>query len=304
LRIKVKEFSEYINNADGGRADAVLAAALGISRSYAANLIERGSVFVNGAPMLKKSGCIAKGAAVSVEFPEEETPDITPKDIPFDILLDKPDYAVINKPSGITVHPGPAHFGDSLVNGLMYKFSIEDADAGVRPGIVHRLDKDTSGLLIVAKHRRAREILGKLFAERQIDKYYLAVAGGKADKLFFIVDAPIGRDKLHRKRMGVYADGRPSRSEVKVLEQFGKGFLAEVKLCTGRTHQIRVHFKHIKHPLIGDTLYGDKSGLFHRQALHSHRLIFKDPFGGENIDVSAEMSEDMKELLKKLKGNL
>jgi 23S rRNA pseudouridine1911/1915/1917 synthase len=156
--------------------------------------------------------------------------------------------------------------------------------------------------MIVAKDRQAREIFGKLFSERKIDKYYLCAAHGKAAKQEFVIDAPIGRDRIHRKRMGVYADGRPSRSEVKVLEQYAKGFLAEVKLCTGRTHQIRVHFKHIGHPLIGDILYGGKADIFKRQALHSHRIAFTDPFGGALVDISAGLPEDMKALAATLRA--
>ncbi|MDR2401581.1 MAG: RluA family pseudouridine synthase [Deferribacteraceae bacterium] len=290
---------EFINEIDMARADACLASKLGISRSYAAVLIESGYILVNG-KRWKKSRHISLGAHISVEFPKEEAVDITPKDIPFDILLDEPKYTIINKPSGIAVHPGPAHLNDTLVNGLLFKLRINDADAGVRPGIVHRLDKDTSGLMIVTKDRQAREVFGKLFSDRKIDKYYLCIAHGKTDKRKFVIDAPIRRDKIHRKRMGIYADGRESRSEVEVLEEYKKGFLAEVKLCTGRTHQIRVHFKHIKHPLIGDELYGGKSALFHRQALHSHRLVFTDPFNGKAVNITSDIPDDMKELKERL----
>jgi 23S rRNA pseudouridine1911/1915/1917 synthase len=290
---------EFVNDLNLARADAALAEKLKISRSYAASLIEGGHILVDG-KAVKKAGRIGAGALISVDFPEEEMPDITPKDIPFDIIIDKPGYAIINKPSGISVHPGPGHLSDTLVNGLLFKLSIEDADAGIRPGIVHRLDKDTSGLMIITKNRDAREIFGKLFAERKIDKYYLCLAHGKAEQKEFIIDAPIGRDRIHRKRMGIYADGRPSRSEVKVLREYPKGFLAEVKLCTGRTHQIRVHFKHIKHPLMGDTLYGGKTDMIPRQALHSYRIAFTDPFSGESVDVTSDPPLDMKALLYKL----
>jgi 23S rRNA pseudouridine1911/1915/1917 synthase len=289
----------FFNDLNAARADAALAEKLKISRSYAAALIEGGYILVDG-KTIKKSGHINLGALISVEFPQEEAPNLTPKDVPFDILLNEPNYAVINKPSGIPVHPGAAHFNDTLVNGLLFKLQINDEAAGVRPGVVHRLDKDTSGLMIVTKNREAREVFSKLFSERRIDKYYLCIAHGKIKERELVIDAPIGRDKIHRKRMGIFPDGRASRSEVKVLKEYDRGFLAEVKLCTGRTHQIRVHFKHIKHPLMGDELYGGKRDYISRQALHSYRLIFTDPFSHKQVDISADIPVDMKELLEKL----
>jgi 23S rRNA pseudouridine1911/1915/1917 synthase len=290
---------EFINDIRKRRADAAIAEKLGVSRSYVETLIEGGLILVDG-KTVKKSSRIGLGAHIYIEFPQESTPDITPKEIPFDILLNESDYAVIDKPSGIAVHPGAGCFTDTLVNGLLFKFQIDDETAGFRPGVVHRLDKDTSGLMIIAKNRRARELFSKLFAEWRIDKYYLCIAHGKIDKKEFVIDAPIGRDRFHRKRMGVIPNGRAARSEVKVLKEYERAFFAEVKLCTGRTHQIRVHFKHIKRPLMGDELYGGRRDFIARQALHSSRLAFTDPFNHKHVEITAELPADMRELLEKL----
>jgi 23S rRNA pseudouridine1911/1915/1917 synthase len=158
---------------------------------------------------------------------------------------------------------------------------------------VHRLDKDTSGLLIVAKDQQARERLSRLFHDRKVEKYYMAVACGVPKFTQTTVEAPIGRDKKHRQRMAVTMDGRAARTAVTVRQQFQNTFLADIQLFTGRTHQIRVHMKHLGHPLAGDLLYGGAK-LFDRQALHAYRLAFADPFTGENVDVSIDLPEEMK----------
>ncbi len=292
---------EFTADTGAKRADTFLSEKLGQSRSYVANLIEGGHVLING-EVPRKSASVKRGDAIHVVLPKEALPDITPKEIPFDIIIDTQRYAIINKPAGIAVHPAPGHYGDSLVNGLLHAFKIDDEEGAFRPGIVHRLDKDTSGLLIVAKDRQAREILSRMFHDRLIDKYYLAIASGVPRFKNTFVDAPIGRDKKHRQRMAVCENGRAARTEITVKEQYSGAFLADIRLYSGRTHQIRVHMKHLGHPLLGDTLYGGtrEAALFGRQALHAYKLEFNDPFTDSKISAGAELPADMAELREKL----
>ncbi|MDR2885124.1 MAG: RluA family pseudouridine synthase [Deferribacteraceae bacterium] len=284
------------------RLDQYLADNLSRSRSYFSTLIDDGHVLLNGNTP-KKSDKVKVGDVINIHFPKEELPDITPREVAFDIVYDTPRYAIINKPAGIAVHPAPGHYDDSLVNGLLYAFSIKDEAADLRPGIVHRLDKDTSGLLIVAKDGEAREKLSRLFHDRLVDKYYLAVAYGVPKFKTITIEAPIGRDKKHRQRMAVTDDGRQAKTVVTVRELYNKAFLADVKLFTGRTHQIRVHMKHVGHSLLGDELYGGATlgKLFDRQALHAYRVAFIDPFTNEPIDISIDLPEDMKELIERIR---
>lgn len=289
-------------NAAGKRADNFIADITGRSRSYITSLIESEDILINGMPC-RKSGGIKEGDIIEITFTEPPAPDITPKEIAFETVLDTPRYAVINKPAGITVHPSPGHYDDSLINGLLHAFKIDDDTDSFRPGVVHRLDKDTSGLLVVAKDRNAREVLSKLFQDRAIDKYYLAVAKGVVKNNSITVDAAIGRDKKHRKRMAVVEDGRNALTEINVKERYKNATLVDIRLFTGRTHQIRVHMKHIGHPLLGDELYGgaDCVKQFHRQALHAYRLEFTDPFTNEDVRLSTNLPDDIYDLIKKLK---
>lgn len=286
------------------RADIYLASVYDASRSYFTRLLEEGLILVNGQKP-KKSQDIKEGDSITVTFPKEELPDLSPKEMSINVLFETDRYAVIDKPAGVAVHPAPGHYDDSLVNGLLHKFSIDDEDAGYRPGIVHRLDKDTSGLLIIAKDRKCREVISTMFQNRQIDKYYKAVCFGVPRFRSIIIETEIARDSIHRKRMQVVKEGgKHAKTQVKVAEIFSKkkAFLADIKLFTGRTHQIRVHMAYLKHPLLGDELYGSKtcSNIFHRQALHAARLQFTDPFTSANIDISSPLPEDITLLIKSL----
>lgn len=302
---KVNGETEFITaESPASRLDSFLAAHYGQSRSYFAALIEDGHISVNGAAP-KKSDKVKTGDRISVTFPPEVLPDISPREMQFDIVYETLRYAIINKPAGVTVHPAPGHYNDSLVNGLLHRFAIADESPDFRPGIVHRLDKDTSGLLIVAKDRRAREVLSSLFSARNIKKKYTAVAWGMAKFKSITVDEPIGRDKIHRKRMCVSPEGRPAKTDITVMEQYKNAFLADILLHTGRTHQIRVHMKHLNHPLLGDELYGGKAcaALLHRQALHASAVEFIDPFNDQCVKVEIPLPDSIAELLKKLRGN-
>ena len=294
----------FTNLVGGVRLDAAASALSGEARNLIATLCDDGFVWLNG-KQTKKSAKVKVGDIIEIEFQEEKLPDLTPKNIPFEIIIDKKDYAVINKPAGLTVHPAPGNFSDTLVNGLLYAFSIQDEDNGFRPGIVHRLDKNTSGLLVIAKNAKTRTLLSKLFSDRLVVKKYLALCHGNPMWAEKLVEAPIARDKRNRQRMVVNANGKHAASLFKVIEKYQKAFLAEITIFTGRTHQIRVHAAFLKHPLIGDNLYGGRPiGGFNRQGLHSAYLSFQDPVTGEIVTASSPMPQDMQNLVEMLSRGL
>lgn len=298
--------TEGVADVSGERLDQFVARITGRSRNLAIQLIEEGCVLVNGA-QARKSARLKGGEKVSVVMPEEKQPDLTPQDVPFTVVLERDEFVVIDKPAGIVVHPAPGNYDNTLVNGLLHRFHILDDDHDFRPGIVHRLDKDTSGLLVVAKNRDAREKLSALFQSREVDKRYLAVCRGTPGFTYKHIEEPLGRSSTNRTKMCVRADGRYASSEVRVLEVFRNAFLAEVKINTGRTHQIRVHMSHIGHPLLGDETYGGTSVLkmgILRQALHSNKLCFNSPFSDEIIECESEIPEDIRNLLEKMRRAL
>lgn len=295
------EEKDYINDIDNERADAACARLSEKSRSLIISLFEKGLILVNNKP-IKKSAKLKAGDKIHITFPDEELPNLTPQNIPFDIILDKENYAVINKPAGLTVHPAPGNYDNTLVNALLYTFVIEDEDNDFRPGIVHRLDKDTSGLMIIAKNTEYRMKLSELFLNRNITKKYMAICQGTPAFLEKRIEAPIGRDKYNRQKMAVRDDGKMAVSHFKVIEKYKRAFLAEVTIFTGRTHQIRVHAASMGHALIGDSLYGGKELYgFNRQALHSAFLEFREPDTDELISISLQLPEDMVSLQRNLK---
>lgn len=291
----------YKSDTSGERVDICGARLSGASRSVISSLIDNGFFFVNN-KIPKKSDKVKVGDIIEIRFQPEKLPDLTPKEIDFKIILNRENFAIIDKPAFLTVHPAPGHYDDTLVNGLLYAFNIKDEDNGFRPGIVHRLDKDTSGLLIIAKNSEARSKLSSLFSERKITKKYLAICKNEPNFIEKTVNAPIGRDKFNRKKMSINEKGKEAISIFRVKEVFKKSFLAEVEILTGRTHQIRVHASHINHPLIGDELYSGKDNFdFNRQALHSHYLEFIEPFNNELIKVTSNLPDDMEKLIEKIK---
>lgn len=286
----------------GGRLDAFVAENSDITRSFAEKLASEGLVAVNGEPKPKKYK-VKAGDEVCVQVPREDIPDLTPVKMDIPIIYDCEEFAVIDKPAGITVHPAPGNAENTIVNAMLAEFDISDEN-DLRPGIVHRLDKDTSGLLLVAKNRDAREKLSKMFADREVDKRYLAVCWGNPKEDRFIVEEPIGRHRKDRKKMCVREDGKFAKSEVCVLKKENSVFVAEVKIYTGRTHQIRVHMSHAGYPIAGDEVYGNRLSLkmpIARQALHSWKLTFVNPFTNETAAFESEVPPDMRELIKRLK---
>jgi 23S rRNA pseudouridine1911/1915/1917 synthase len=295
------EVIEFIAEETGLRLDVLLASVSGRSRSFAAEVIEEGLVELNGR-IPSKSVKVKKGDQVRMEIPIEEVPSLEPQPVDFGVIYEDKDLIVVDKPAGVTVHPAPGSPDRTLVNGLLYRYKIEDHN-DFRPGIVHRLDRDTSGLILVARNRDAREKLSGLFAERSIDKRYLAFCWGEAKFDSLIVEEPIGRHHTDRKKMTVREDGRYAKTMFVVRERYKNAFLAEVKIWTGRTHQIRVHANHIGHPIIDDQLYGGKHNRgfkIERQALHSWKLSFCSPFAQNKCEFLAPMPAEMELLRERL----
>lgn len=294
------EKKELVAGYNCKRLDIFLTENIEKSRSFCSKLIEKGFVSVNGTVVLKAGSKINENDTIAVMIPEEKKPDLTPKNIDFEIIYENSDYVIINKPAGIVVHPAPGNFENTLVNGLLYKFSIETDNKDFRPGIVHRLDKDTSGLMIVTKHRSAKEKFSEMFKDREIIKKYKCLSIGNPEQKSFIIEQNIGRHPKDRKKMAVVEKGRYAKTSVLVLKRFKNEFISEVEIFTGRTHQIRVHMSYLQYPIIGDRMYGNKKSVNYpidRQALHAYFLRFNCPFTHKELEFSIDYPDDMKKLI-------
>mgnify|MGYP005848627347 CR=1 FL=1 len=286
------------------RLDIFLSEKTGKSRSYCSKLVNEGFVLLNEKISEKPSRKVEQFDRILVRFPREEAFDLTPKQIDFDVVYEHEEYVVINKPAGITVHPAAGNYSDTLVNGLLYKFDIEMGDEDVRPGIVHRLDKNTSGLMIIAKNSLAKQKFSELFSSRKIVKKYKAICYGKPKEDFYSVENKIGRHPVDRKKMAVTEKGRQAKTDVLIMERFKNEFLCEVTIHTGRTHQIRVHMLSLGFPIIGDDLYCNKKSLNYpidRQSLHAFSLSFVCPFSLQEKIFEIELPEDILSLIAFLK---
>jgi len=275
-----------------------------LSRSRIKKLIEEEMIKVNE-KLVKPSYKIKKGDVVEVVIPPKEELELEPEDVPFNILYEDEHIVVINKPAGVVVHPAPGHFKSTLVHGLLKKLkNLSGVGDKLRPGIVHRLDKDTSGVMIVAKNDIAHKKLIAQFKNRKIYKEYLTICFGVPEKKVFKVSANIARHPVNRKKMGVFPHGREAETLFEVKEEFKKASLILAKPLTGRTHQIRVHLSYIGHPILGDPLYG---GLKHgiplpqRLMLHAYKISFLHPITGETLTFSAPIPQDFEDYLKILK---
>ncbi|MBQ7261354.1 MAG: RluA family pseudouridine synthase [Lachnospiraceae bacterium] len=289
----------------GLRVDKLLAVSCeGLSRSYIQKLIKDGKVLLNG-QVCKASTVTSEGDRVLLYAPEPVTPDILPQDIPLDILYEDGDVIVVNKPKGMVVHPAPGHYSDTLVNALLYHCSDLSGINGVlRPGIVHRIDRDTTGAIIACKNDRAHEKIAAQLKEHSLDREYRAIVHGNIKEDKGTINAPIGRDRKDRKRMGIdYENGREAVTDYEVLERFGQYTYIKCILETGRTHQIRVHMSHMKHPVLGDEVYSHISSPFKLtgQTLHAATLGFTHPSTGERILTRAPLPEYFERLLKSLR---
>ncbi|MEZ0116757.1 UNVERIFIED_ORG: 23S rRNA pseudouridine1911/1915/1917 synthase [Heyndrickxia coagulans] len=275
------------------------------SRSQVQQWIKDGDITVNGKKE-KANYRLQTGDLVEIEVPEPELPDIEPEDLHLDIYYEDADVLVVNKPKGMVVHPSNGHFTGTLVNGLMYHCKDLSGINGVlRPGIVHRIDKDTSGLLMVAKNDYAHEKLAAQLSEKTVTRKYFALVHGNIPHEAGTIDAPIGRDPADRQRMAVVDNGKDAVTHFRVLERFERFTFIECRLETGRTHQIRVHMKYIGHPLAGDPKYGPKKTIdFGGQALHAGVLGFRHPRTGETLTFEAPLPNDFAHLLNTLRRGL
>ena len=289
----------------GQRLDRYLVTRLdGISRTGVQQLISDGSVLVNGQTS-KPAYALRSGDEVQVLkiMPENRSGNLKPRTLPLDIVYEDLDLLVVNKAAGVVVHPAPGHPDDTLVNALMaYYPDLKDAGADLRPGIVHRLDKDTSGLMIIAKNARTQAALVEQMKHHQIVKRYLALVEGNVALDQGSIDAPIGRDIRHRQQMAITSVGsREARTHFRVLERFSRHTLLLLQLETGRTHQIRVHLKAIGHPVVGDPVYGSGSTIrgvtLKRQFLHSYQLKFTHPTSGALLELEVALPEDLQQVL-------
>lgn len=295
----------------GSRLDAFIGCNTDeLSRSYAVRLIEKGLVSVNGSPVISKKHAVEGGDVVTIELPEPEPLEIRAENIPLDIVYEDDDVAVINKPRGMVVHPGPGNQSGTLVNAIMYHMgdSLSSINGVIRPGIVHRIDKDTSGLLMIAKNDKAHESLAAQLKEHSVTREYTALVYDNIREDELTIDEPIGRDERNRMRNAVNgAAARNAITHIKVLERFGKYTLVKAILETGRTHQIRVHMAYVHHPLVGDELYGPRrqsskvEGItVSGQLLHAGTLGFVHPSTGEYMEFHSDLPEVFREVLAKL----
>lgn len=287
----------------GTRADVFLAAKLGVSRSNMQKLLEDGRV-KRGEKIIKANYKVRAGEKFVVDIPEPEPIEAVPENIPLDIIYEDDDVVVLNKARGMVVHPAPGNYTGTLVNALLYHCSnLSGINSAIRPGIVHRLDKDTSGIMIVAKNDAAHISLSQQIQSKSAVRTYLAVVRGNIKTDSGTIETQIARDKTDRKKMAVVKEGgRDAITDYEVLERFGKYTLVRCKLRTGRTHQIRVHMEYLGYPLVGDPKYSPMKTPFgiKGQALHSHTLEFTHPRTGERMKFEAPLPEDMHKIITRL----
>lgn len=295
----------------GQRLDSFLVNSLhsySVSRSFVQKLVEKGLVTVEGSKA--KSGLKLKaGMKINVEIPEPEALQVESQNIPLDIIYEDKDIIVVNKPKDMVVHPATGNWEGTLVNALLYhcEGSLSDINGVIRPGIVHRIDKDTTGLIVVAKNNEAHIKLSEQLKNYDMKRIYEAIVVGNLKDDSGKISAPIGRHPLNRKKMAVnYKNGKPAVTSFKVLERFGKYTYVQLTLETGRTHQIRVHMASLGHPVVGDTVYGKASKLIdtNGQALHARFLGITHPSTNEEMEFEAPLPKYFVKFLKCLRGTL
>ncbi len=288
--------------AAGQRLDVYVARVAGITRSKAKELVLEGRVTVDGA-VAKPSRPVRPGELVRVEVPPPPPPEaVVPENLPVPVVYEDHDLAVVDKPPGLAVHPGAGRPRGTLVNALLARLGRLSQVDPSRPGIVHRLDKDTSGLVVVAKTEAAHRALAAQIARRTARRTYLALLRGAVPWEERTVSAPIGRHPVHRQRMAVRPEGRPAVTRFRVVERLGDYTLVECHLETGRTHQIRVHARFLGHPVAGDPVYGRRGELgLARQFLHAWRLSFTHPRTGQVVEFTAPLPEDLQQVLDGLR---
>lgn len=284
------------------RTDVFVSAAANITRSRAAEIINQVNVTVNGKPA-KKNGRLKSGDKVEIVLPDAVKYEAEPENIPIEIVFEDDDLLVVNKPKGMVVHPAAGNYSGTLVNALLYRCgdSLSGINGVMRPGIVHRIDKNTSGLLMVAKNDTAHNFLAKQIKDHSFVREYRAVVYGELKQDSGVIDAPIGRHPIKRKQMAVVNDGRNAVTHFEVLERLNGFSYIKLRLETGRTHQIRVHMAYIGHPVAGDDVYGPKKVItsLNGQCLHAQKLGFIHPKTQEYMEFDSELPEYFSDFLKR-----
>mgnify|MGYP005768376357 CR=1 FL=1 len=293
-----------VENSENVRLDAYIASKQSdLSRSNIQKLIDSGDILVNNS-IKKMSYKVQEGDVIHINVPEAREANIKPENIPIDIIYQDNDIIVVNKPKGLVVHPADGNPDGTLVNAIMAicKDGLSGIGGELRPGIVHRLDKDTSGLLIVAKNDKAHRLMSEQIKNREVRKIYIALVKGVVSENEATIDMPIGRSTKDRKKMAVRKDGKEAVTHFKVLKRYPNYTLLEVKIDTGRTHQIRVHMAEIGHPVVGDMVYSSGKNEFgvEGQMLHAKSLDFKHPITGEQMHLEAPLPKYFEDVLDKL----
>ena len=291
---------------NGKRIDAFLSNNFEqVSRSYIVKLIEEGNVTVNGTEQKTKKGKVKENDLIKIVIPEPEVLKVEAQDIPIEIVYEDDDVIVVNKPRGMVVHPAPGNYDGTLVNALMHHAeSLSSINGVIRPGIVHRIDKDTSGLLMIAKNNNSHNALAEQLHDHTTTRVYYAIVHGKIREESGTVNAPIARSSKDRLKMAVVPGGREAVTHFEVIERFPDYTLLKLKLETGRTHQIRVHMTYIQHPLLGDQVYGPKKAKIKHngQLLHAKTLGFVHPTTGEYVEFDSELPEYFVKTLNKVRS--
>lgn len=296
---------EITENQAGERIDRFLADSQDLTRSFLQKILKEGEVIVNG-KSVKANYKLRKGDRIEFEIPEAVEPDIVAEDIPLSILYEDADVLVVDKPKGMVVHPAAGHYSRTLVNAVMYhcKGKLSGINGVLRPGIVHRIDRDTTGSIIICKNDMAHNEIARQLKEHSINRRYRAIVTGVLKDEEGTIEGAIGRDKKDRKKMAITADGKPAVTHYRVLQRFKHYTYVECVLETGRTHQIRVHMASIGHPLLGDEVYGRRSDKYkcEGQCLHAMTLGFHHPRTGEYIEVNAPLPPYFEHLLAVLES--
>lgn len=299
----MEQFSFVVSDQESGRLDKVVTNHYpDLTRSKIQNLIKQEQILVNQAPTTNRYK-VSENDVIDVTLPDPVEVSVKPEKMNLDIVFEDDDVIVVNKPQGMVVHPAPGHENGTLVNGLLDHAPLATVNGELRPGIVHRIDKDTSGLLMVAKNDQAMLSLSAQLKAKTNQRKYLAIVHGNFKEEAGTINAPIGRSKKDRKKMAIVEDGRPAVTHFKVLERFTDYTLIECELETGRTHQIRVHLKYIGHPVAGDPLYGPRNTLKgNGQFLHAKLLGFKHPRTGKELVFEVDPLQIFQDTLSKLRG--
>lgn len=290
---------------DGARLDSLLASHIEeLSRSYIQKLIEKGAVKINGAIEKTKKYKVQANDCVVISIPEPEKLEIEPEDIPLEIVYEDNDLVVVNKPKGMVVHPAPGNYSNTMVNALLYHCdNLSNINGVIRPGIVHRIDKDTSGLLVVAKSNKAHHSLAEQFKAHSINRIYHAIAYGNIKDDTGTINLPIGRHPVNRLKMAVTRqNSKGAVTHYKVIKRFGDFTYIQAKLETGRTHQIRVHMTYIQHPLLGDVVYGPKKPKYkiEGQLLHAKVLGFEHPVTHQYFEFDSPLPKHFIDAMSKI----